>query len=215
MAKHENLAGVRLPRGGLYAITCADAAGAEALAEAVAAAVRGGVALVQYRAKAAADEAEARAVLAACRAGGVPLIVNDDVELALRIGADGVHLGRDDAAPAEARRRLGREALLGVSCYDSVELALRAEDAGADYVAFGRFFPSKTKPGAPLARLETLGLARQRTRLPIAAIGGITPDNGALLLAAGADLLAVVDGVFGAGDPEAAARRFLPLFARA
>jgi thiamine-phosphate pyrophosphorylase len=214
MAKPENLAGSRLPRRGLYAVTRADAAGAEALAAAVAAAALGGAALVQYRAKAAAAEAEALAVLAACRAVGVPLIINDDVELALRIGADGVHLGRDDAGPAEARRRLGPGAILGVSCYDSVDLALRAEDAGADYVAFGRFFPSKTKPGAPLARLETLRLARQRTQLPLVAIGGITPDNGHVLLAAGADFLAVVEGVFGEGDPEAAARRFAPLFAR-
>jgi thiamine-phosphate pyrophosphorylase len=206
---------IPFPRSGLYAVTRAGYPDAAALAEAAAAAVQGGAAAVQYRAKAAADPlAEAERLLAACRKAGVPLIVNDDVDLALRIGADGVHLGRDDLRPVEARRRLGSDLIIGVSCYDSVELALRAEAEGADYAAFGRFFSSLTKPGAPAARLETLALAKQRVRIPLVAIGGVTPDNGRRLLEAGADLLAVVEGVFGAGDPEILARCYAPLFQR-
>lgn len=201
------------PARGLYAITREGYADAATLAEAVAAAIRGGAAVVQYRAKSAAGhDAEAELLRSACRAGGVPFIVNDDVDLARRIGADGVHLGRDDAGLAEAREALGPDAIIGVSCYDSVERAVEAEALGADYLAFGRFFPSRTKPGAPCARLETLAEARERLRVPIVAIGGITAENGGALLEAGAGVLAVVDGVFGAGDPERAARRFLPLW---
>jgi thiamine-phosphate pyrophosphorylase len=199
------------PTRGLYAITREGYPDAAALAEAVAAAIRGGAAVAQYRAKSAADPlAEAERLLAVCRAGGVPLIINDDVELAGRIGADGVHLGKDDPNLEKARRILGPDAIIGVSCYDSVERAVQAEAAGAGYVAFGRFFPSRTKPGAPCARLETLAGAKRRLSVPIVAIGGITPENGGPLLEAGAGLLAVIDGVFGAGDPERAARRFAP-----
>ena len=179
----------------------------------VAAAIRGGAAVVQYRAKQPQDPVgEAAALLALCRAAGIPLIINDDVELALAIGADGVHLGREDGAVSAARARLGPCAILGVSCYDSVERAAEAVAEGADYVAFGRFFPSLTKPGAPCAHLETLTLARRRLTVPVVAIGGITLENARPLLAAGADLLAVVDGVFGGGDPEAAARSFRKLW---
>jgi thiamine-phosphate pyrophosphorylase len=204
------------PPRGLYAVTLESYPDARTLAEAVAAAIRGGAAVVQYRAKSARDpEAEAAAVLAACRAAGVPLIVNDDLDLAARIGADGVHLGRHDAPLGEARRVLGEAAIVGVSCYDSVDLAVAAEAAGASYVAFGCFFPSRTKPAAPPARLEVLAEAKRRVRVPVVAIGGITAENGGALLAAGADLLAVVGGVFGADDPEAAAWRFRALFAEA
>ncbi|SMF94753.1 thiamine-phosphate pyrophosphorylase [Methylomagnum ishizawai] len=202
-----------LPAQGLYAITRDGPEDIDALCLAVAAALRGGAVLVQYRAKSAPDPtAAAERLLALCRAAGVPLIINDSVELAAQTGADGVHLGRDDPSPQAARRRLGDGAIIGVSCYDSVALALAAEAAGADYAAFGRFFPSRTKPGAPLARLDTLIEARRRLHIPLAAIGGITPDNAAPLLEAGAGLLAVVEGVFGGDDPAAAARRFAPLF---
>ena len=201
------------PARGLYAITREGYPDAAALAEAVAAAVRGGAAVVQYRAKSAADaEAEARRLLEICRAGGVPLIVNDGVDLAARIGADGVHLGKDDAGLAEARAMLGAHAIIGVSCYDSVERAVEAEAADADYVAFGRFFPSRTKPGAPCAHLETLAAAKARLRVPVVAIGGITAENGGTLVSAGADLLAVIEGVFGDADPERAARRIISLW---
>jgi len=170
--------------------------------------------VVQYRRKPGSDrEREADALLRICRNYNVPLLVNDDVGLACRIGADGVHLGKDDCSLTEARTRLGPAAIIGVSCYDSVEAALAAAQEGANYVAFGRFFPSRTKPQAPLAHVETLTEARRLLSLPIAAIGGITPENGARLLEAGADLLAVIDAVFGKPDPEEAANAFRTLFA--
>jgi thiamine-phosphate pyrophosphorylase len=179
----------------------------------VRAAIRGGARVIQYRAKTARDRlTEVHLLQDECHAGRVPLIINDDLDLALAIGADGIHLGRDDCAVDEARERLGAAAIIGVSCYDSVERAVEAEGLGANYVAFGRFFRSKTKPGAPCAALETLSEARTRLHVPIVAIGGITPQNGRTLIAAGADLLAVIDGVFGQRDPEAAARELQMLF---
>lgn len=201
------------PRSGLYAITREAYRNEQALAEAVAAAIRGGAAVVQYRAKASRDPLrEAARLLAVCRDGGVPLIINDDVELARRVGADGVHVGKDDLSLTEARGVLGPNAIIGVSCYDSVDLAVRAEAGGASYVAFGRFFPSKTKPDAPCAHLETLSLAKRQLSIPIAAIGGITAENGGQLVHAGADLLAVIESVFGVGDPCLSASEFAPLF---
>jgi thiamine-phosphate pyrophosphorylase len=204
---------IAFPSSGLYAVTGEHHAAPEELALAVRAAIRGGALVIQYRAKTVRDRlTEARLLRDECRAAGVPLIVNDDVALAQAVGADGVHLGRDDCALDEARRRAGPAAIIGVSCYDSVERALEAAEQGADYVAFGRFFPSKTKPEAACARLETLREAKRRLHIPMVAIGGITPENGASLLAAGADVLAVIEGVFGQPDPEAAARRFQALF---
>lgn len=171
-------------------------------------------ALLQYRNK-AADAAlrrvQAAALLEACRAAGVPLIVNDDIALAAELGADGVHLGEHDAAVAEARGRLGPGRLIGVSCYQDFARALQAARDGADYLAFGAFFPSPTKPGArratPALLHATAGLG-----LPRVAIGGITPDNAAQLVAAGADLVAVISGVYDAPDPAAAARAIQALF---
>ena len=200
---------------GLYAVTDSGVAPATPLAEAVAAAIRGGARLVQYRDKsgdAARRLREAQALLAVCREHEVPLIINDDVDLAVEIGADGVHLGREDAPLDEARVRAGPRAILGVSCYASLECALAAEQAGADYVAFGSFFASPSKPRAVRAPLELLRTARQRLNVPCCAIGGITPDNGALLVAAGADMLAVISGLFVQSDIEAAARRYARLF---
>lgn len=203
------------PEQGLYAITPEDLSTIDALLNAVSAAIAGDAAVIQYRCKNAAERrAGASPLLELCRKAGVPLIINDDVELSAQIGADGVHLGKDDGDIALARRALGPQAIIGVSCYDSVERAMAAEQSGASYVAFGRFFPSRSKPNAPCARLETLTEARRRIRLPIVAIGGITADNGANLLRAGAALLAVIDGVFGSGDPKTAAARFQPLFRR-
>ena len=180
----------------------------------VAAAVRGGAAVVQYRAKSPRDPmGEASAMLDLCQSASIPLIINDNVELAAMIGADGVHLGREDASLAAARKRLGANAIIGMSCYDSLEQALDAAAAGANYVAFGRFFPSATKPGAPRAHLETLRIARGKLTIPLVAIGGITADNAQPLLEAGADLLAVIEGVFSAeGGAELAACRFRRLW---
>jgi thiamine-phosphate pyrophosphorylase len=186
-----------------------------ALVSMVSEAIDGGGRLVQYRDKsndAARRREEAAALAALCRLRGVTLIVNDDVELAAEVGADGVHLGRDDAAVATARRRLGEAALIGVSCYARFELAVAAAAAGADYVAFGRFFPSATKPDAVHAETGLLRRARRELGLPVVAIGGITPENGGALIAAGADMLAVVRAVFAAADVRAAAAALARLF---
>lgn len=200
---------------GLYALTDSGLTAGRPLSDAVAAAIRGGARLVQYRDKSTEHERrmrEAQALLAVCREHEVPLIVNDDVPLAGEIGADGVHLGREDAALEEARVQLGPRAVIGVSCYASLERAIAAEHAGADYVAFGSFFASPSKPQTVHALPSLLTEARQRLNVPICAIGGITPANGAALLAAGADMLAVISGLFAHKDIEAIARRYAQLF---
>jgi thiamine-phosphate pyrophosphorylase len=186
-----------------------------ALVSMVSEAIDGGARLVQYRDKSrdvAGRREEAAGLAALCRLHGVPLIVNDDVELASEVGADGVHLGRDDPAVATARRRLGEAALIGVSCYDRFERAVAAAAAGADYVAFGRFFASATKPDSVRAETGLLRRARRELGLPVVAIGGITPENGGALIAAGADMLAVVRAVFAAADVRAAAAALARLF---
>lgn len=200
---------------GLYVITDAALAVRDGLEVQVAAALRGGAVLVQYRDKgedAVRRREQALALQALCTAASAPLIINDDVPLAAEIGAAGVHLGRDDAGIVEARRLLGGAALIGVSCYNDFGRALAAQRAGADYVAFGSFFPSPTKPGAVRADLELLARARRELALPVVAIGGITPENGRLLVQAGADMLAVIHGVFAQPDVEAACRRYTELF---
>jgi thiamine-phosphate pyrophosphorylase len=202
---------------GLYAITDGTLTPGERLPAAVEAAIRGGVRLVQYRDKSrdtARRGREARTLAALCRDHGVRFIVNDDVELASESGADGVHLGREDAALAAVRVRLGPRALIGVSCYNSLENAVRAAHEGADYVAFGSFYASDSKPGAVRAPLELLGQARRALSIPVCAIGGITPENGAELVAAGADMLAVIRGLFAASDVTTAARAYAALFPR-
>jgi len=200
-----------LTRRGLYAIT--DGPRPDLLA-AVKAALRGGVALLQYRDK-TADSArrafEARALRELCARFEIPFIVNDDVELALAAGADGVHLGEDDGDIAAARARLGAGAIIGVSCYDSPARARHLAAAGADYLAFGAFFPSPTKPNARRATPEMLREAKP-LGLPLVAIGGVTPDNARPLIDAGADFLAVISGIFAQADPEAAARRYAAMY---
>ncbi|MFC3716672.1 thiamine phosphate synthase [Luteimonas soli] len=171
-------------------------------------------ALLQYRNKVADDalrREQATALLPLCREAGVPLVVNDDWRLATDIGADGAHLGEDDGALREARRALGRDAIVGASCYDDIARAEAAAAAGASYLAFGAFFPSPTKPAARRATPELLA-ASARFGLPRVAIGGITPDNARQLVAAGADMVAVISGVFDAPDPVAAARAYRACF---
>lgn len=204
----------RIPPRGLYAITPGLVA-TEALLDAVEAAIGGGAVWIQYRNKTTAFEdrkRQAQALCQLCHRYRVPLIVNDDPRLAWDIGADGVHLGQDDSPYEEARALLGPQAILGVSCYNSLDRAVSAQRIGADYVAFGRFFPSKTKPEAKQAPLALLHEARRQLSIPIVAIGGITPENGGALIEAGADLLAVIEGVFGQPDLEVAARRYTELF---
>lgn len=201
---------------GLYAITDALLIPDDRLIDVVEQAILGGARLIQYRDKSTDPTrrlVQVQALNAMCRHHEVPLIVNDDVELAAQAGAAGVHVGQDDPAFAHARARLGADALIGVSCYDRLDLALAAADEGADYVAFGAFFPSPTKPTEIRAPIELLRAARAVLRVPVVAIGGITPDNAPLLLETGADMLAVVSGVFGQPDIQAAARRYAILFA--
>jgi len=200
---------------GLYAITPDASPSPEALTKQVAQAIEGGARVIQYRDKHSdhtGREARASALLALCRASGVALIVNDDLELARKLGADGVHLGRDDPDPRQARALLGRQAIIGVSCYDDFSRAEAAAEAGASYVAFGSFFPSTTKPNAVAADPGLLTLARERLPIPPVAIGGITPQNGGLLISAGARMLAVVSGVFAQPDIASAARAYTTLF---
>ena len=203
---------------GLYAITDQRQKPNLDLSQQVALALAGHARVIQYRDK--GDDRQLKLRQATdlkrlCRQAGVPLVINDDLELAQQISADGVHLGIDDPDPARARRRLGPDALIGVSCYNSFERALQARRAGASYVAFGRFFPSATKPNAVQAELELLRRARRELRLPTVAIGGITPENGVALIEAGADMLAVISAVFAAPDVEIAARAFTACFNRA
>lgn len=207
----------RLPSHGLYAITDSALHTGRALEQAVTRAIAGGAKAIQYRDKsndADRRHAEAAMLVRVCRRHGVPMIVNDDVELALLTDADGVHVGRDDADLSTARSRLGNDYIIGVSCYNQVDLAEAAQHNGADYVVFGSMFSSATKPEATRAEIATVESARGRIHLPIVAIGGITPENGASLLDAGADLLAVVRGVFGHDDPTECAREYAQLFAR-
>ncbi|HEY9132156.1 MAG TPA: thiamine phosphate synthase [Dyella sp.] len=201
----------RLPGQGLYVIT--DGPRPDLLAVARQA-LEGGARLLQYRDKTADPgrrKQEASELAGLCRELGVPMIVNDDVALALAAGADGVHLGEDDGDIAAARELLGSQAIIGVSCYNSIERARAMAAAGADYIAFGAFFSSPTKPNTVRASTDLL---RQSATLgvPRVAIGGITPDNAESLIDAGADYLAVVSAVFGAPDVRAAAHRFAELF---
>ena len=200
---------------GLYAITDPQLTPGDALVAAVAAALRGGARVIQYRDKSAATaqrRLEAAALSDLCRRRGALFLINDDIELAAEVDAAGVHLGRDDPQVHAARQRLGPRAIIGVSCYNELARAHAAAEQGADYVAFGRFFPSLTKPQAVPAERGLLRAARATLTLPLVAIGGITPENGGLLIEAGADMLAVIHGVFGQPDIEAAARRFADLF---
>ena len=197
---------------GLYAIT-PDTSDTEALARKVEQALAGGIVALQYRSKLLARDrrlAQAQRLATLAQGYGVPFIVNDDVEIALAVGANGAHLGRDDADLAAARQRLTSK-ILGASCYGRIELARAAVAAGADYVAFGAVFPSPTKPDAVRAPLALFGEAKS-LGVPLAAIGGVTLENAPQLLGAGADLLAVISDLFDAADVAARARQYARLF---
>lgn len=203
-----------LPLRGLYAIT-PEGVGLKALLEKVEAALRGGAAVVQYRDKSglAAHRAEAgRALRELCHRFGARLLVNDDLALALAVDADGVHLGGADGDLAAARRMLQAGQLLGASCYADFDRARAAVAAGADYVAFGAVYPSPTKPLAQRAPLSLLARGHAELPVPVCAIGGITADNARPLLAAGADLLAVVSDLFEAPDIAGRAAVYQHLF---
>jgi thiamine-phosphate pyrophosphorylase len=200
--------------GGVYAITPETADTGKLLAQ-VEAALSGGVAAVQYRDKStdvARRHEQASELVALCHRFNVPLIVNDDLRLADLCDANGVHLGRDDNSLREARIILGKDKLIGASCYQSLDQARAAQAAGANYVAFGSFFPSPTKPAAARADADLLRQATQAIHIPIVAIGGITLANAPQLLDVGADSLAVLSALFDAPDIRAAAHHLNQLF---
>lgn len=199
---------------GLYGVT-PDCDDTPLLVQQVTAALAGGTRVIQYRSKAADSQQrlqQADALTRLCHRHGALLIVNDHADVAAKVGADGVHIGADDGDVAAARDRIGRRGLIGVSCYNRLELARDAVAAGADYVAFGSFFASRVKPGAVHAPLALLGAAKAELRVPIVAIGGITPANAQSLIDAGADALAVISALFAASDITGAARQFCTLF---
>lgn len=171
--------------------------------------------MIQYRNKALDAHLgvhQARELLKLSKQAGVPFIVNDDVELAVSIGADGVHLGKTDGSITAARARLGTGKIIGASCYNELDRARKAEQEGADYVAFGSFFASPTKPGAVAAPLALLAEAKRSLALPVCAIGGITLENARQLIEAGADMIAVITALFNAADVSSAAQQFSQLF---
>lgn len=199
---------------GLYAIT-PDMADTADLLQRVRAALAGGAHALQYRNKsadAALRQVQAAALRELARGFGAAFVVNDDAQLAAEVDADGVHLGADDGGLPAARALLGRHKIIGVSCYNRLPEAENAARAGADYVAFGAFFPSSVKPGAVVADAGLLREARNKLAVPIVAIGGITAQNGAQLIEAGADALAVISALFEAVDITAAAEDFSKLF---
>lgn len=201
---------------GLYAIT-PDCSDTEDLLRRVKQALEGGAKVLQYRNKSAGEALrleQAQTLRRLTREYGVPFLVNDDVDIAMRVNADGVHLGAADQDIRAARQVLGPAKIIGASCYNHQPLAEAAVESGADYVAFGAFFPSGVKPAAVKADTELLRHARMQLQVPLVAIGGITARNGASLVAAGADALAVISALFGAADIRAAAGEFSSLFIR-
>lgn len=201
---------------GLYAITDSELLKGRLLPY-VEAALKGGATLLQYRDKSTDDARrlrEAEALRELCNRYGAALIINDDAELAARLGV-GLHLGQTDGSLSVARALLGRKAIIGGTCHAQLELADAAAKEGASYVAFGRFFNSNTKPGAPAATVELLETARARINLPIVAIGGVTLDNAPALIERGASMVAVVHALFAAdsaAEVERRARAFSDLF---
>ena len=201
---------------GLYAITDSELLKGKLLPY-VEAALKGGATLLQYRDKSSDDARrlrEAEALRELCNRYGAALIINDDAELAARLGV-GLHLGQTDGSLSVARALLGRKAIIGGTCHAQLEFAEAAAKEGASYVAFGRFFNSNTKPGAPAADVALLAAAKAKVNLPIVAIGGVTLDNAPELIAHGASMVAVVHGLFGAdsaAEVEHRARAFSALF---
>ncbi len=198
---------------GLYAVT-PDWPETTRLLIAARAAIEGGARVLQYRNKIASPGLRLEHALglsAVCAKFGAVFIVNDHVDLALDVDADGVHLGGDDGNLAAARKKLGKGKLLGVSCYNRIEAALAAKAAGADHIAFGSMYPSPSKPGAVCASLELFAQAKSMG-LPMVAIGGITADNARPVIEAGADAVAVISDLFDAPDIGARARQLAALF---
>ncbi len=196
-----------IPKKGLYTITSNN----DSLDD-VKTVLQTGIAILQYREKINPDLDHAKKLKKLCADFKVTFIINDNPQLAKEVEADGVHLGEEDGSYDKTRQLLGDKAIIGISCYDSLELAIEAEKQGANYVAFGSFFPSKTKQNTRRPDLDLLKRAREKLSIPIVAIGGITPENGRPLVEAGADYIAAIHGVFGQTDPELAAKKYAALF---
>ncbi|MDP3516568.1 MAG: thiamine phosphate synthase [Pseudohongiella sp.] len=207
---------------GLYAITDEILLPGSALLSACESALQGGVSVLQYRSKSGAEDLQsfasrretAAALLTLCRQYNALLLINDDIDLCQAANADGVHIGQSDMHIAEARYRLGPDAIIGVTCHNSDELVASSEKLGADYVALGRFFDSKTKPEAPVASITDLKRIRLKTSLPIVAIGGVNANNAQSLIDAGADMIAVINYLFSSDEVSARAKTLSTLFAQ-
>lgn len=197
---------------GLYGITDTELMpDTETLLRRVESSLKGGARVIQYRDKSSDLQKrvqQASALNTLCQTYKVPLLINDDAGLAAGIGAAGVHLGQSDGAVAEAREMLGEDAIIGVTCHDSIALATEASLEGADYIAFGAFFPSKTKPDATPAPITLIQQAKASIQLPIVAIGGISVDNAEQIVTAGADMVAVIHALYAQNDIQATAKRF-------
>ena len=199
---------------GLYAVT-PDEQDTDVLLAKVEAALLGGINILQYRNKQANHKLltqQAQAILPLCRQYNVPLIINDSVKLCLTLDADGVHIGAKDGNLSEVRTRLGPNKILGASCYNRFDLALTAQQAGADYVAFGACFASTTKPNAPVASLDLFKLAQAQLHIPTVAIGGITLTNVLQAIDAGASAIAVINAIFNSSDVKLSTQQFAQLF---
>ena len=199
---------------GLYLVT-PDWDDTDRLLEASRQALHAGAALVQYRHKTASDalrQEQARALLALCRRHKRPLVINDHVALCIRLDADGVHVGGLDAPLAAVRKALGPDRIVGASCYGDFGLALAAKRAGASYVAFGGFYPSRVKVYPVTTPAAIVARAKDELRMPVVVIGGMTAENARPLVAQGADMVAAISSVYGAGDVGAAVRAFTGLF---
>jgi thiamine-phosphate pyrophosphorylase len=200
---------------GIYAITDPNLLTDNILYDSVSQAIDAGISILQYRNKTASydlQQRQAEILNVLCKNNQVLFIINDSVQLARKVSADGVHLGKEDKNISQAREKLGESAIIGISCYNQLQRAIKAEQQGADYIAFGRFFPSKTKPHAISAIPELITQARKQISIPIVAIGGITAENANVLIKAGADSLAVINGIFAQKNTFAAAADLIEVF---
>ena len=200
---------------GLYALTDPNVFQQQSCTVVTQQLIEGGARIIQYRDKISTEKTRrenATQIKKLCAAANIIFIINDDIELALATEADGVHLGKKDAAITKARKLLGKDKIIGISCYNRLDLARDAEQAGADYIAFGSFYTSATKPDALPAKPKLLTQARQKLSIPICAIGGINSNNAEPLLTAGADMLAVITALYNTPDIRQNVKRFSSLF---
>lgn len=198
---------------GLYAITDSKLMGSDLISK-TEQAILGGINILQYRNKTAPleqQEQEAFKLAQLCKKNNVLFLINDNVELALKVDADGVHLGQQDTPLQQARKRLGKDKVIGITCHNEIKLAVEAQAKGADYVAFGRFFNSETKPSALPAELSLISESKKSISIPIVAIGGVTQETAPLLLEEGTDMLAVIHGIFAQDDILSTARKFVEI----